>query len=78
MPDEIAATEGYGISQRKRRLIEQGFGWAKFVGPIRQVMVRGLAKVDQIFVLAMTGYNLVRMRTLGRLAATGELRLQAT
>ena len=30
-------------------------------------MVRGLAKVDQVFVLAMTGYNLVRMRTLGQL-----------
>ena len=27
-------------------------------------MVRGMAKVDQVFVLAMTGYNLVRMRTL--------------
>ena len=67
MPDDIAATEGYGISQRKRKLIEQGFGWAKFIGPIRQVMVRGMAKVDQVFMLAMTGYNLVRMRTLGQL-----------
>ena len=55
------------MSQRKRKLIEQGFGWAKFIGPIRQVMVRGLAKVDQVFMLAMTGYNLVRMRTLGQL-----------
>jgi len=31
------------------------------------VMVRGTAKVDQVFMLAMTGYNLVRMRTLGQL-----------
>lgn len=67
VPDEIAATVGYDISQRKRKLIEQGFGWAKYIGPIRQVMVRGLAKVDQVFMLAMTGYNLVRMRTLGQL-----------
>ena len=66
MPDDIAATEGYGISQHKRKLIEQGFGWAKFIGPIRQVKVRGMAKVDQVFMLAMTGYNLVRMRTLGQ------------
>ena len=29
--DEIARSEGYAISQRKRKLIEQGFGWAKFV-----------------------------------------------
>jgi transposase len=65
VPDEIAATEGYALSQRKRKLIEQGFGWAKFVGPIRQVMVRGIKKVDQLFVMTMAAYNLVRMRTLG-------------
>ena len=64
MGDEIAQSEGYAISQRKRKLIEQGFGWAKFVGPIRQVMVRGIQKVDQLFVLTMAAYNLVRMRTL--------------
>lgn len=65
--DEIASSDGYAVSQEKRKLIEQGFGWAKFIGPIRQVKVRGLAKVDQVFMLAMTGYNLVRMRTLGQL-----------
>jgi IS5 family transposase len=64
VPDEIAATEGYAQSQRKRKLIEQGFGWAKFVGPIRQVMVRGIKKVDLLFVMTMAAYNLVRMRTL--------------
>ncbi|KWT64843.1 Transposase DDE domain protein (plasmid) [Variovorax sp. WDL1] len=65
--DEIAQSEGYAISQRKRKLIEQGFGWAKFVGPIRQVMVRGIKKVDQSFVLTMAAYNLVRMRTLAEI-----------
>ena len=64
VPDEIAQTEGYAISQRKRKLIEQGFGWAKTVGNIRQVMVRGLERVDQMFVLTMAAYNLVRMRSL--------------
>ena len=64
--DEIASTEGYSISQQKRKLIEQGFGWAKFIGPIRQVMVRGIKKVDQIFMMTMAVYNLVRMRTLGQ------------
>ena len=44
--DEIAATEGYAMSQARRKLIEQGFGWAKQVGQIRRVMVRGLAKVE--------------------------------
>ncbi|MDQ0083883.1 hypothetical protein J2W35_004249 [Variovorax boronicumulans] len=42
------ASNGYAISQRKRKLIEQGFGWAKFVGPIRQVMVRGIKKVVRV------------------------------
>jgi transposase len=67
VPAEIATSEGYAISQSKRKLIEQGFGWAKLIGNIRQVMVRGLANVDQIFVLNMAAYNLVRMRTLGKL-----------
>jgi len=47
-------------------LIEQGFGWAKTVGRIRQVVVRGLKKVDQMFVLNMAAYNLVRMRSLAQ------------
>jgi transposase len=67
VPDEIAQTEGYAISQQKRKRIEQGFGWAKFIGPIRQVMVRGIQRVDQCFVMTMAAYNLVRMRTLGQI-----------
>lgn len=67
VPDDVAASAGYAISQTKRKLIEQGFGWAKLIGNIRQVMVRGLQKVDQLFMLNMTAYNLVRMRTLGQL-----------
>ena len=71
MPDEIAATEGYSISMQKRKLIEQGFGWGKTIGPIRQVMVRGLKKVDQLFLLTMAAYNLTRMRTLGQVRLQG-------
>jgi transposase len=71
VPDEIAQTEGYAMSQRRRKLIEQGFGWAKTVGGIRQVMVRGLKRVDQMFVLTMAAYNLVRMRTLGQVRPQG-------
>ena len=71
-PDHIAASESYVISQQKRKLIERGFGWAKFIGPIRQVMVRGLKKVDQLFVLTIAPYNLTRMCTLE------QIRLQTT
>jgi transposase len=69
--DEIAGTQDYARSLQKRKLIEQGFGWAKFVGAMRQVMVRGLKKVDQLFVLTMAAYNLTRMRTLGRVRPQG-------
>jgi IS5 family transposase len=67
VPDSVAKNEGYTISQQKRKLIEQGFGWAKLIGSIRQVMVRGLKKVDQLFVLMMAAYNLTRMRSLGQI-----------
>ena len=72
MPEAIAQTDGYAVSQQKRKLIEQGFGWAKTVGGIRQVMVRGLARVDQMFVLTMAAYNLTRMRTLGQIRLQGQ------
>lgn len=57
----------YAISQTKRKLVEQPFAWGKVIGPIRQVMLRGLDKVDQLFTLTMAAYNLTRMRTLGQL-----------
>jgi transposase len=60
VPEAIAQTAGYAVSQQKRKLIEQGFGWAKTVGSIRQVMVRGLERVDQLFVLTMAAYKLIK------------------
>jgi hypothetical protein len=58
---------GYEISQRKRKCIEQCFGWGKLIGPIRQVMVQGLDRVDQLLTLTMAAYNLTRLRTLAQL-----------
>jgi len=55
---------GYEVSQRKRKRIEQCFGWGKVVGPIRQVMAHGLDKVDHLLTLTMTAYNLTRLRSL--------------
>ena len=57
----------YAISQRKRKRIEQCFGWGKLIGPIRQVMVQGLDKVNQLLTLTMAAYNLKRKRTLAQL-----------
>ncbi|WP_157128389.1 IS5 family transposase [Cupriavidus sp. USMAA2-4] len=66
VPDAIACSPGFAVSQQKRKLIERSFGWVKTVGHMRQVMVRGLKRVDQMFVLSMAAYNLVRMRSLGQ------------
>lgn len=52
------------ISQKKRKLIERVFGWAKLTALVRQVKLRGLERVDWFYRLAVVGYNLVRMRKL--------------
>ncbi len=57
----------YAISQRKRKRIEQCFGWGKVIGQIRQVMVHGRDKVDQLLTLTIAAYNLTRLRTLAQL-----------
>jgi transposase len=57
--------QGYSISQRIRKRVEEHFGWAKTIGQIRQTVYRGLDRVHMHFKLTMTASNLVRMRTLG-------------
>jgi IS5 family transposase len=56
--------EGYRSSQRKRKRIEECFGWLKTVALLRKVRHRGLPKVDWIFTFACATYNLVRLRNL--------------
>lgn len=56
--------EGYQISQRKRKRIEEVFGWMKTVGMLRKTRHRGVSKVGWVFTFAAAAYNLVRMRTL--------------
>ena len=55
---------GYAVSQRKRKLIEQVFGWMKTVGGLRKLRHRGGALVDWVLTFTAAAYNLVRMRTL--------------
>jgi transposase len=55
---------GYVTSQRKRKLIEQGFGWQKCIGLLRKLHHRGRERVAWIFAFASAAYNLVRLRTL--------------
>jgi Transposase DDE domain len=60
---------GYAASQRKRKRVEEIFGWVKTVGGLRKTRHRGVARVDWIFSLALAAYNLVRMRNLALLPA---------
>jgi transposase len=55
---------GYEISQRKRKLVEQAFGWMKTIGPLRKLHHRGGLLVNWNFTFAAAAYNLVRLRTL--------------
>lgn len=59
-----ARHESYRISQRKRKRIEECFGWLKTIALLRKVRHRGLGKVDWVFAFACAAYNLVRMRNL--------------
>jgi hypothetical protein len=55
---------GYALSQRKRKRIEECFGWLKSVALLRKLRHRGIFKVGWIFTFAAAAYNLVRMRKL--------------
>lgn len=55
---------GYATSQRKRKLVEEGFGWHKCVGLLRKLRHRGRETVGWIFTFTSAAYNLVRIRTL--------------
>lgn len=55
---------GYAVSQRKRKQIEEVFGWMKTVGGMRKTRHRGVPRVGWMFTLAMAAFNLVRLRNL--------------
>jgi transposase len=55
---------GYTMSQRKRKRVEQAFGWMKTIGGLRKLRHRGGALVTWIFTFSAAAYNLVRLRRL--------------
>ena len=58
--------EGYALSQKHRKKIEEPFGWAKTVGGMAQTMYRGVERVRSRFILTMAANNLARLpRLLG-------------
>jgi transposase len=56
--------QGYAMSQKKRKLIEEAFGWGKTVGPVAKTMLRGLDRVRAQFTLTMAAYNLAKLPRL--------------
>ena len=58
--------DGYDVSQVKRKLVEEGFGWGKTIGGLRKLHHRGREKVSWIFTFTNAAYDLVRIRTLIR------------
>ena len=62
---------GYPVSQRKRKLVEEIFGWAKTIALLRKTRHRGVRRVGWMFTFGLAVYNLVRMRTLTWRPVTG-------
>jgi hypothetical protein len=54
----------YAIGQRRRKTVEESFGWMKTIGGLRKLRHRGETKVAAIFSFGAAAYNLVRLRSL--------------
>ena len=55
---------GYALSQKRRKKIEEPFGWAKTVGGMAQTVYRGVERVRARFTLTMAACNLARLPRL--------------
>lgn len=55
---------GYSVSQKRRKRIEEIFGWIKAQAGFAKAKVRGLAKVDTSFTMMAAAYNLRRLASL--------------
>ncbi len=56
--------EGYAVSLRVRKRIEEAFGWAKTIGGMAKLKVRGLARAEAAFTFRLIAYNLIRLPKL--------------
>ncbi len=55
---------GYAVSQRRRKLVEEPFGWMKTSGVLARLRHRGRAKAAAVYTFTCAAYNLVRLRRL--------------
>lgn len=56
--------DGYALSQKRRKKIEEPFGWAKTVGGMAQTVLRGVESVRARFTITMVACNLARLPRL--------------
>ena len=56
--------DGYAVSQRLRKRIEEAFGWIKTVAGQDKTRFRGVDRVGWAFTFAAAAYNLVRLPKL--------------
>jgi transposase len=56
--------EGYALSIKHRKRIEEAFGWAKTIGGMAQTVYRGIERVPSRFILTMAANNLARLSKL--------------
>ncbi len=50
---------GYAISQKKRKLVEEPFGWGKTIGGLARPMRRGTPRMGFVFTFTMAAYDLI-------------------
>jgi transposase len=55
---------GYEISQKKRKLVEEPFGWGKTIGGLARPMLRGVKRLNFKFTLTMAAYDLIKLPRL--------------
>lgn len=62
--DRTTRHAGYETSQRRRKRIEEIFGWIKSAAGLAKVKLRGRERVDAAFTFAVAAYNLIRLPKL--------------
>jgi transposase len=61
--------EGYEQSQACRPRVERVFGWIKPIAGLRKIKLRGLARVEWLFLFACAAFNIKRLTALDAVAA---------
>ncbi len=60
----VRADKGYALNPRRRKMVEEAFGWIKAVGDLRKSRHIGLAKLAGQVPIVFAAYNLTRLLSL--------------